>query len=334
MARRARPRVVVVTGASLGVGRATVRALAARGDAVGLLARAGESLDAAREEVEARGARALAVPTDVADANAVEAAAGAVEAGLGPIDVWINVAMASVFAPAWEYTPAELRRVTDVTYLGAAYGTLAALRRMRPRDAGVVVQVGSALSYRAIPLQSGYCGAKHALRGFTDAVRCELLHEGSRVRVTSVHLPALDTPQFEQVRNRLPNRPRPVAPVYRPEVAARAILWAADHPRRELLVGHSTLLAVLASKAAPAIADRYLARTGVDGQLTGEPQDPARPDNLDAPYPADLGARGRFGDEARPANVHLWLTTHRRALGGSALAAAAAALGTRRLRRG
>lgn len=334
MAGRARPRVVVVTGASLGVGRATVRALAARGDAVALLARAGESLDATRDELAACGARVLAVPTDVADPEAVEAAAHAVEAELGPIDVWINLAMASVFAPAWEYTPDELQRVTEVTYLGAAYGTLAALRRMRPRNAGVVVQAGSALAYRAIPLQAGYCGAKHALRGFTDAVRCELLHEGSRVRVTSVHLPALDTPQFDQVRNRLPRRPRPVAPVYRPEVAARAILWAADHPRRELLVGHSTLLAVLASKVGASLADRYLARTACDAQQGAEPDDPGRPDNLDAPYPADLGAHGRFGDEARSGSVQLWLTTHRRALGGSALAAAVAALGAGRLRRG
>jgi short-subunit dehydrogenase len=247
--------------------------------------------------------------------------------------VWINVAMASVFAPAWECTPAELRRVTDVTYLGAAYGTLAALRRMRPRDRGVVVQVGSALAYRAIPLQSGYCGAKHALRGFTDAVRCDLLHEGSGVRITTVHLPAMDTPQFDQVRNRLPRRPRPVAPVYRPEVAAQAIIWASDHPRRELLVGHSTLLAILASKVGASIADRYLARTAVDAQQTDEPDDPARADNLDAPLPGDRGARGRFGGEAHARSVHLWLTTHRRALGGSALAAAGAAAGARRLRR-
>jgi NAD(P)-dependent dehydrogenase (short-subunit alcohol dehydrogenase family) len=327
------PRVVVVTGASLGVGRATVRALAARGDSVALVARGGESLEAARQDVEARGARALALPTDVADADAVEAAATAVEDALGPIDVWINVAMASVFAPAWECTPAELRRVTDVTYLGAAYGTLAALRRMRPRDRGVIVQVGSALGYRAIPLQSAYCGAKHALRGFTDAVRCDLLHEGSGVRITSVHLPAMDTPQFDQVRNRLPRRPRPVAPVYRPEVAAQAILWASDHPRRELPVGHSTLLAILASKVGAAIADRYLARTAVDAQQTDEPDEPGRADNLDAPLPGDRGAHGRFGEEARATSVHLWLTTHRRALGGSALAAATAAVGARRLRR-
>ena len=219
--------------------------------------------------------------------------------------MWINIAMASVFAPAWEYTPAELRRVTDVTYLGAAYGTLAALRRMRPRDAGVVVQVGSALAYRAIPLQSGYCGAKHALRGFTDAVRCELLHEGSRVRVTSVHLPALDTPQFEQVRNRLPNRPRPVAPVYRPEVAARAILWAADHPRRELLVGHSTLLAVLASKigalARGPLPGPHGVRRAAD-RRAGGPGPPGQPGRA-ATRPTSAPTAASAARRARPAST-------------------------------
>jgi NAD(P)-dependent dehydrogenase (short-subunit alcohol dehydrogenase family) len=324
------PRVVVVTGASLGVGRAIARAFAARGDAVGLLARPAASLDAAVADAAAAGGRALALPADVADADAVERAAEAAEAELGPVDVWVNAAMVSVFAPAWECTAAEFRRATEVTYLGSVHGTLAALRRMRPRDRGVILQVGSALAYRAIPLQSAYCGAKHAIRGFTDSVRVELQHEGSGVRIASVHLPAMNTPQFEKVRSRLPCRPRPVPPVFQPEVGARAVLWAADHPRRELFVGWPTVQAVTAGKLAPSLVDRFLARTGFDGQQTDEPAPPDAEDNLDAPLPGDLGARGRFGDEARGSSVQLWLTTHRRLLAGAAGGLLAGALAARR----
>jgi short-subunit dehydrogenase len=324
------PRRVVVTGASLGVGRATALAFAARGDSVGLLARPGESLEAACAEVERAGGVALPLPADVADAEAVEHAATIAEERLGPIDVWVNCAMVSVFAPAWTYTADELQRATDVTYLGSVHGTLAALRRMRPRDRGTIVQVGSALAYRAIPLQAAYCGAKHAVRGFTDAVRCELMHEGSGVHVTSVHLPAMNTPQFEQVRSRLRRRPRPVPPVFEPEVGARAIVWASEHRRREVLVGLSTVQAVLASKVAPGLADRYLARTGFDAQQTDEPDDHARPDNLFAPVPGDLGAHGRFDDEAHGCSPHLWVTTHRRILAGAGAGIAAAAVATRR----
>jgi NAD(P)-dependent dehydrogenase (short-subunit alcohol dehydrogenase family) len=316
-------RVVVVTGASAGVGRATARALARRGDAVGLLARGKDGLKAAATEVEDAGGRPLVLPVDVADHRAVEDAAEAAERELGPIDVWINNAMTSVFAPFWDIEADEFRRVTEVTYLGVVNGTRAALRRMRPRDRGVIVQVGSALAYRSIPLQSAYCGSKHAVAGFTESVRTELLHEGSQVRITEVHLPALNTPQFDWVLSRLPNRPQPVPPIYQPEVAARAIVWASEHPRRELWVGATTSMTIRADKAAPGMLDRYLGRTGVGSQQTDEPADPDRPANLWEPVPGDRGAHGRFDDRARRRSVQLWATTHRGILG---LAAAAAGL--------
>jgi NAD(P)-dependent dehydrogenase (short-subunit alcohol dehydrogenase family) len=316
-------RVVVVTGASAGVGRATARALARRGDAVGLLARGEDGLKAAATEVEDAGGRPLVLPVDVADHRAVEDAAEAAERELGPIDVWINNAMTSVFAPFWDIEADEFRRVTEVTYLGVVNGTRAALRRMRPRDRGVIVQVGSALAYRSIPLQSAYCGSKHAVAGFTESVRTELLHEGSQVWITEVHLPALNTPQFDWVLSRLPNRPQPVPPIYQPEVAARAIVWASEHPRRELWVGATTSMTIRADKAAPGMLDRYLGRTGVGSQQTDEPADPDRPANLWEPVPGDRGAHGRFDDRARRRSVQLWATTHRGILG---LAAAAAGL--------
>jgi NAD(P)-dependent dehydrogenase (short-subunit alcohol dehydrogenase family) len=293
------PRVVVVTGASAGVGRATVRALAEGGASVGLLARGLEGLEGARRDVIERGGRALAIPTDVADAAAVEAAADRVEAELGPIDAWVNNAMTSVFAPVRETTTDEIRRVTNVTYLGTVHGTLAALRRMLPRDSGVIVQVGSALAYRSIPLQAAYCAAKHAVVGFTDSLRTELIHDGSRVRVTMVHLPALNTPQFDWVRSRLPRRAEPVPPIYQPEVASRAILRAIERPQREFLIGSPTVIAVQLQKLAPGLLDRYLARTAYEGQQTDEPEDPTRPDNLIAPTGEDVGAHGRFDDVAR-----------------------------------
>jgi NAD(P)-dependent dehydrogenase (short-subunit alcohol dehydrogenase family) len=313
------------------VGRATARAFARRGDAVGLLARGRDGLAAAAAEVQEAGGRAHQVPTDVADTRAVELAADAIENDLGPIDVWVNDAMTSVFAPFEAIEPDEFRRVTEVTYLGAVNGTRAALRRMRPRDRGVIVQVGSALAYRSIPLQSAYCGAKHAITGFTESLRTELLHGGSGIRVTQVHLPALNTPQFDWVLSRLPRRPQPVPPIYQPEVAARAIVWASEHPRRELWVGGSTGLTILADRLVPGLLDRYLGRTGVDSQLTDEPADPGRPANLWQPVAGDRGPHGRFDDRAHRHSLQLWATTHRGVL-GLAAAAAGVLLATSRAR--
>jgi NAD(P)-dependent dehydrogenase (short-subunit alcohol dehydrogenase family) len=326
-------RVVVITGASAGVGRATARTFARRGDAVGLLARGEDGLKAAAIEVEDAGGRPLILPVDVADHRAVEGAAEAAERELGPIDVWINNAMTSVFAPFWDIEADEFRRVTEVTYLGVVNGTRAALRQMRPRDRGVIVQVGSALAYRSIPLQSAYCGSKHAVAGFTESLRTELLHEGSGVRVSQVHLPALNTPQFEWVLSRLPNWPQPVPPIYQPEVAARAVVWAADHPRRELWVGASTSLTIRADKLAPGLLDRYLGRTGVDSQQTDEPADPDRPANLWGPVAGDHGAHGRFDDRARRRSLQLWATTHRGLVGVGAAALGALVVATSRARR-
>src|SRR5215208_7124385 len=299
MAADNKSEVVVITGASAGVGRATAQAFGRRGARVGLLARGRDGLEGAKAEVEAAGAKALVLPTDVSDAQAVEAAAGEVEERFGPIDVWVNNAMVSVFSPVNETTPEEFRRVTEVTYLGAVYGTLAALARMLPRDRGVVVQVGSALAYRSIPLQATYWGAKHALQGFTESLRCELLHDGSRVRVTMVQLPAVNTPQFGWMKSRLPRKARPLPPVFQPEVAAEAIVWAADHERRELDVGLSTAIAIWGDKVAAGFGDRYLARTGFASQQHDGPEDPGRVDNLWAPVDADRdhGAHGAFDDQ-------------------------------------
>ncbi len=317
-------RVVVITGASAGVGRATARAFAKEGASIGLLARGRDGLEAARQEVEALGGRALVVETDVADAAQVEAAAKAVEESLGPIDVWINNAMVSVFSPAKDMTPEEYKRVTDVTYLGYVYGTLAALRRMLPRDRGAIIQVGSALAYRGIPLQSAYCGAKHAIQGFTESVRCELLHDRSRVEISMVQMPALNTPQFGWVKSRLPRHPQPVPPIYAPEVAAQAIRWAADHYRREWYVGASTVITIGFNKLAPGLGDRYLAWQGFDAQQYDGLVGTDRLDNLDEPVPGDHGAHGEFSSRARTTSLQLWLTQHRRAI--TLLAAGAAAL--------
>lgn len=318
-----KPEVVVVTGASAGVGRATVREFARRGAHLGLIARGRDGLEAARREVEELGGRAVVLPLDVADAEQVELAAARVEEELGPIDVWINNAMLSVFSPVSEMTSEEYRRVTEVTYLGYVYGTLAALRRMLPRDRGAIVQVGSALAYRGIPLQSAYCGAKHAIQGFCDSLRCELLHEGSKVRLTMVQMPALNTPQFGWEKSRLPKKPQPVPPIYQPEIAARAIVWAAHHNRREVWVGKSTVKAILGNRIAPWYADRYLARNGYDSQQREEPDDPNRADNLWQPLPGDPGAHGDFDDRATARSPQLWATTHRGTL--AALAGAGAA---------
>jgi NAD(P)-dependent dehydrogenase (short-subunit alcohol dehydrogenase family) len=324
------PRTVVITGASAGVGRATARLFAERGANVGLIARGREGLEGVSREVEGRGASAVPVAADVADPDRVETAAETVEAELGPIDVWVNNAMVTVLAPLDEMDPEEFRRVTETTYLGTVHGTMAALRRMRPRDRGAIVQVGSALAYRGIPLQSAYCGAKHAIEGFSESVRAELLHDGSGVHLTMVQLPALNTPQFDWCRTRLPNRPQPVPPIYQPEVAARAIAWAASHRRRELMVGGPTLKVVLGNKLAAGLGDRYLARTGYDSQQTDEPLTEDREDNLFEPVDRDVGAHGRFDDEARDDSIQLRASTKRAPLAGAIAGIAAAAAAIRR----
>jgi len=305
--------VVVVTGASGGVGRAVAVRFAREGAAVGLVARGQAGLEGAAREVEKAGGTALVLPCDVASADEVEAAAAQVESALGPIDVWVNNAMVAVYAPVWDLSVDEFRRATDVTYFGAVWGTMAALRRMRPRDRGVIVQVGSALAYRAIPLQSAYCGAKFAERGFTDAVRTELIHERSRVRITSVHLPAVNTPQFSWGRTKLARHPRPVAPVFQPEVMAGAIWWAAHHERRELFATFRAALTITGSKFAPGALDHLLGRTGFEGQQLAEPVAPDRPDNLHAPADdeRDLGAHGRFDAESKSRSLQLELATRR-----------------------
>lgn len=303
--------VVVITGASAGVGRAVARAFAREGASIGLLARGREGLEAARLEVENLGGRALVLPADVADADAVERAAEAVEQEFGPIDIWVNNAMVSVFSPVKEMRPEEYRRVTEVTYLGYVYGTLAALKRMLPRDRGVIIQVGSALAYRGIPLQSAYCAAKHAIQGFNDSLRSELIHDGSRVRVTMVQLPAMNTPQFSWVKSRLPRKPQPVPPIYQPEVAARAILFAAHNDRREMYVGYPTVEAIVGDKIAPGLADIYLANNGYDAQQTSEPVESDRRDNLWEPLPGDHGAHGTFDRRASASSPQLWASMNR-----------------------
>jgi NADP-dependent 3-hydroxy acid dehydrogenase YdfG len=298
--RQQTPRpVVVITGASAGVGRATARAFAAEGASVVLLAREESRLEAAGQDVKRIGGEALVAPTDVADADAVEAAAQAAEEQLGPIDVWVNNAMTAVLAPVSRTSAEEFRRVTEVTYLGTVHGTLSALKRMLSRDRGAIVQVGSALAHRAIPLQASYSAAKHAVEGFTESLRTELDHEGSDVRLTMVQLPALNTPQFEWVRARLPHKPQPVPPIFEPEVAAEAIVWAAEHGGREVWVGGPVVKALLADRFAPRLADRYLARTGYDSQQTDEELESEREGNLFEPVPGAFSARGPFSGQAK-----------------------------------
>jgi NAD(P)-dependent dehydrogenase (short-subunit alcohol dehydrogenase family) len=315
------PKVVTVTGASAGVGRAAVRLFAQRGANVALIARSRDGLEAARREVESYGRRALVLPVDVADADAIDAAAERIEQELGPIDVWANVAMASVFSPFLEMTPEEFKRVTDVTYLGYVYGTMAALKRMNPRNRGTIVQVGSALAYRSIPLQSAYCGAKHAIVGFTDSIRCELIHTKSKVHITAVHMPALNTPQFSWVKSRLPRKPQPVPPIFQPEVAAEAIVYAATHRRREIYVGGPTVQAIVANKFFPGLLDRYLGKTGYDAQQYNGPADPNRRNNLWEPVPGDFGAHGDFDNRAHRRSWQLTLDLNRKWIGLGLIAA-------------
>lgn len=312
-------KVVVITGASAGVGRATAQAFAEPGMRLALLARGQSGLDAACAEVRALGAEALGLSVDVADERQVDAAAARIEAELGPIDVWINCAMLTVYSPVEQMRGEEYRRVTEVTYLGAVYGTCAALRYMRPRNRGVIVQVGSALSYRAIPLQSAYCAAKFALRGFTDALRVELMADGSAIHLTMVQLSAFNTPQFDWARSRMPMRSQPVPPIFQPELAAKAIRWASEHRRREVCVGFPALKAIYGNMLAPWFADRVLARQGVQGQQSSELQLLDPPDNLFEPVDREMGSHGRFDAQARSHSVQFWLTAHRGLLAGLAL---------------
>jgi len=311
MRSNGKPKVVVVTGASAGVGRAVVREFARHGSRVGLIARGLDGLEGARHEVEAAGSEALVLPADVSDADAVEAAAERVEHEFGPIDVWVNNAMVSVFSPVARMTAEEFRRVTEVTYLGFVHGTLSALKRMKPRDRGTIVQVGSSLCYRGIPLQSAYCGAKHAVQGFTESLRCELIHDDSNVRVTMVHLPATNTPQFDWSRSRMPRRAQPVPPIYQPEVAARAIYYAAHHYRREWNVGWITDVVLAGNALLPGVGDHYLAANGYESQMTSEPERRERPDNLYEPLPGDHGAHGRFDKRSATYSPQLWFTQNR-----------------------
>jgi len=326
-----KPEIVVITGATAGVGRATVRAFAQRGAHIALLARGEEALEAAQKEVEELGSKALIFPTDVADPQQVDEAAAVVEEQLGPIDIWVNNAMTSVFSPFKKMTAAEYRRVTEVCYLGFVYGTMAALRYMLPRNRGTIVQVGSTLAYRGIPLQSAYCGAKHAIQGFTESVRTELMHDHSDVHITMVQMPALNTPQFGWVKSRLPHKAQPVPPIYQPEVAAEAIVWAAHHRRREMSVAFYNAALLWGNKLFPGLGDWYLSRTGYESQQTDEPRDPERPFNLWEPVAGDFGAHGAFDARARDRSWYLEVNKYLRplALGGVVLAGGVAALLTR-----
>lgn len=327
------PRVIVITGASAGVGRATARAFAAEGAHIALIARGEEGLAAAKRDVELLGGRALVVPADVADADAVEAAAEAAEREFGPIDVWVNVAMVTVLSPVAKMKPDEYKRVIEVNYLGYVYGTLAALKRMLPRDRGRIIQVGSALAYRGIPLQSAYCASKHAINGFMDSLRSELLHAGSRVNVCMLQMPGMNTPQFDWARSRMPNQAQPVPPIYQPEVAAKAIVFASHHDRREIYVGAPTVATIIGNKLLPGLMDRYLARTCIEGQQTDTPRDPDQPDNLFQPVPGDHGAHGRFDSRAHAFSPQLWTDEHRVPIALGLLGLLAAGIGVVRAAR-
>lgn len=311
--------VVMITGASAGIGRATARAFARRGAKIGLLARGGDRLEATRAEVEEAGGRGLILACDVADDKAVENAAQKLEDEFGPMDIWINNAMVSVFSPIAEMTAEDYRRVTEVTYLGYVWGMLAALRRMRPRNRGTIINVGSALAYRGIPLQSAYCAAKHAIHGFTDSLRTELIHDKKQIRICEVEMPAVNTTQFEWVKSRMPNKPQPVPPIYQPEVAADAIVFAATSNRREVYVGFPTVQAIVGNKVAPRLLDHYLGRNCYQSQQTAEADDPDRPNNLFNPPRGDYGAHGAFDKRARKFSLQLWLDKHRDFIAGAVL---------------
>jgi short-subunit dehydrogenase len=311
ISRSGKSEVVVVTGASAGVGRAVVRRFAQEGAHIGLLARGLDGLEGTKQDVERLGGKAVICPADVADAAAVESAAARVEEEFGPIDIWINNATTSVFSPIKQMTAEEFKRVTEVTYLGVVNGSLTALRRMLPRNRGVIVQVGSALAYRAIPLQSAYCASKHAIQGFTESLRCELIHDRSEVHATMVQLPAMNTPQFGWNKSRLPNHPQPVPPIYQPEVAAEAIHYAAHHRWREMSVGLPTVVAIYGNKLAPGLGDYYLGSQGYESQQTDEPVDPNRPNNLWEPVAGDHGAHGIFDDRSHAFSPQTWANMHR-----------------------
>jgi len=327
-------KVVAITGASAGVGRAASVAFAEHGYDVALIARNLPRLEDAAAALRRRGRVALPIAADVADFAAVDAAAARIEHELGPIDVWVNNAMATIFAPVQRITAEEFRRATEVTYLGQVHGTMAALSRMRPRDRGTIVNVGSALAYRAIPLQSAYCGAKYAVRGFTDALRTELMHDGSRVHLTMVHLPAMNTPQFDWALNKMDRRPQPIPPMFQPEVAAAAILFAAEHRRREVWVGMPTVKAIIANRLVPGLLDRVLARWGYAAQLTEQARPEDAPANLFHSVAGAYGAHGRFDAQARPASAEFFASRHRGALLGGFLALTGAALAVHLSRRG
>jgi short-subunit dehydrogenase len=305
-----KPEVVVITGGSAGVGRATVQAFAKRKALIGIIARDRARLEVVRKEAENLGGKVLVLPLDVANAEQIEEAADLVEKELGPIDIWINNAMVSVFSPAKEMTAAEYKRVTEVTYLGYVYGTLSALKRMLPRDKGIIIQVGSALAYRGIPLQSAYSAAKHAIQGFTESVRSELIHDASHVKISMVQLPAMNTPQFNWVKSRLPRKPQPVPPIYQPEIAADAIVWATTHYRRQWYVGGSTVFAIIGNKIAPGIGDWYLARKGYEAQQYDGMADQNRPNNLYESVPGNFGVQGDFDRLASNSSFQFWISRH------------------------
>jgi NAD(P)-dependent dehydrogenase (short-subunit alcohol dehydrogenase family) len=312
MSRTTKPRVIVITGAAAGVGRATAQMFAkTEGASIALIARGLEALEGAKRDVEYLGGKAIIIQCDVTDAEGMEAAAERVESELGPIDVWVNVAMTSVFSFIKDTTPAEFKRVTEVCYLGYVNGTLAALKRMMPRNRGHIIQVGSALAYRGIPLQAAYCASKHAIQGFMDSLRAELIHENSRIIATMVQMPALNTPQFDWCKSRMPHKAQPVPPIYQPEVAAEAIVFASKNSRREIYVGLPTVIAIIGNKMFPRLGDWYLGKTGVKGQQTRELADHSKPNNLYEPVGGDPGAHGRFDDRAHPFSPQLWTDMHR-----------------------
>jgi len=329
---KAKDQVVVVTGASSGVGRAIARAFGERGAKVALIARGREALEHCREEIESHGGEALVLPLDVSDSQAVDAAADRAAARFGRIDTWVNVAFVSVFSPVAQMRPEEYRRVIEVNYLGYVHGTQAALSHMRPRNQGLILQIGSALTYRSIPLQSAYCASKAAIRGFTDSLRCELAHEKSGIRVSMLQLPAVNTPQFDVVRSRLPRKPQPVPPIYQPEIIGEAAVHVSERPVRELWLGPSAIKAIVGQMLVPGYADRYLGRTGYAAQQTDEPADKDRKDNVFSPLPGDRGAHGRFDDRSRPFSLEIWARLHLRQLLAAGACAALGLAGARALR--